>query len=270
MFRLDGHKALVTGGTQGVGAAMAVAIAAAGADVLIHGLRYDEAAESTLRAIRDLGRATDFVEGDLSQHPNEIIDSLYLAAQAKLNGIDLLINNAGTYREPSFLEADVDCCERTMRINVYSGLFLTQRFARAWVQRNVAGRVLFTSSINGLLSEPNHVFYDASKGAVSAMVRSLAVSLAPKNIRVNAIAPGLVRTPLTNSVLSQDPAVLAWMKLHTPNGEVPEPDVCGPAAVFLLSDEARHIQGQTIYVDGGMSIWQQPDLPENLRPCVGM
>jgi glucose 1-dehydrogenase/gluconate 5-dehydrogenase len=79
------------------------------------------------------------------------------------------------------------------------------------------------------------------------------------------MAPGLVRTPLTNQVLSQDADALRWMEMHTPNGTVPEADVCGPMAAFLLSDEAEHIHGQTIYVDGGMNAWQQPDLPNALR-----
>ena len=92
------------------------------------------------------------------------------------------------------------------------------------------------------------------------MVRSLCVALAPHQIRVNSMAPGLVRTPLTN-VLNQDRDLDEWMKLHTPSGEVPEADVCGGAAVFLLSDAAHHIHGQTLYVDGGMSAWQQPDAP---------
>jgi NAD(P)-dependent dehydrogenase (short-subunit alcohol dehydrogenase family) len=94
------------------------------------------------------------------------------------------------------------------------------------------------------------------------MVRSLCVALAPLGIRVNAMAPGLVRTPLTD-VLNQDARLDSWMKLHTPNGEVPGSEVCGDAAAFLLSDAATHIHGQTLLVDGGMSAWQQPDVPDN-------
>ena len=142
-----------------------------------------------------------------------------------------------------------------------SGYFLTQAISRRWVEKEVAGRVLFTGSINGVLAEPDHTAYDTSKGAVAAMVRSLCVTLAPHNIRVNAMAPGLVRTPLTD-VLNQDEQLDQWMKLHTPNRQVPGPEVCAGAAVFLLSDAAEHIHGQTLLVDGGMSVWQQPDAPE--------
>lgn len=92
------------------------------------------------------------------------------------------------------------------------------------------------------------------------MVKSLCVSLAPHRIRVNGVAPGLFRTPLTASALDK-PAVSDWMKLHTPNGEVPGPEVCAEAAVYLLSNAARHVTGQMLLVDGGMSAWQQPDMP---------
>ncbi len=158
---------------------------------------------------------------------------------------------------PRYLRTDLSikrCCR----------YFLTQFFAKRWIGSRTRGRVLFTGSINGLLAEPTHTAYDASKAAVAGLVRSLCVALAPHGIRVNSMAPGLVRTPLTNQILDHDAAALKWMKLHTPNGEVPAADVCGGAAVFLLSDLAEHIHGQTLYVDGGMSVWQQPDLPPEL------
>ena len=147
-----------------------------------------------------------------------------------------------------------------MNLNVAAGYFLTQAFAQRWVHDGVPGRVVFTGSINGILAEPDHTAYDTSKGAIAAMVRSLCVSLAPHGIRFNSMAPGLVRTPLTNPAID-DQRIGQWMQLHTPNGKVPAPDVCGGAVVFLLSDAAEHVHGQTIYVDGGMSVWQQPDPP---------
>jgi NAD(P)-dependent dehydrogenase (short-subunit alcohol dehydrogenase family) len=262
-MRLDGRTALVTGGTQGVGAAIAIALAEAGANVVIHGLANDEQAQSTLEACRSKGIAVSLVTCDLMKNTEQAVKEL---AQEALNfnaSIDLLVNNAGAYIDKPFLEMDYDTFDRTMRLNVASGYFLTQYFAKRWIEQKVRGRVLFTGSINGLLSEPAHTAYDASKAAVAGLVRSLCATLAPFGIRVNSMAPGLVRTPLTNQVLDANPAALAWMKLHTPNGAVPEANVCGGAAVFLLSDAAEHIHGQTLYVDGGMSAWQQPDMPAN-------
>jgi NAD(P)-dependent dehydrogenase (short-subunit alcohol dehydrogenase family) len=261
-FDLSGHRALITGGTQGVGAAIAVAVADAGADVLLVGLREDDVAKQTLESCSSLGVTAELLTVDLAQPPAQYLDGLVEDAERRLPGIDLLVNNAGTYIDTPFFEMDFDRYLRTMHLNVTAGYFLTQSLAHRWVDKQVAGRVLFTGSINGILSEPDHTAYDTSKGAVAAMVRSLCVTLAPHNIRVNAMAPGLVRTPLTD-VLNQDSRLDAWMKLHTPNGQVPGPEVCGGAAVFLLSDAAEHVHGQTLLVDGGMSAWQQPDVPAN-------
>ncbi|MDZ4848893.1 MAG: SDR family oxidoreductase [Pirellulaceae bacterium] len=262
-MRLDGRTALITGGTQGVGAAIAVALARAGSNVVLHGLRDDEQAQETLQACRSTGVRSDLVTSDLMADTSSAVDQLFEMALACQPSIDLLVNNAGAYIDKPFLEMDYETFDRTMRLNVAAGYFLTQHFARRWIDQSVRGRVLFTGSINGLLSEPMHTAYDASKAAVAGLVRSLCVTLAPHGIRVNAMAPGLVRTPLTNPALQSNGA-MEWMKLHTPNGQIPEADVCGGAAVFLMSDFAEHIHGQTLYVDGGMSASQQPDLPDSM------
>jgi NAD(P)-dependent dehydrogenase (short-subunit alcohol dehydrogenase family) len=255
---------LITGGTQGVGAAIAIALAQAGANVVIHGLKDDEKAHQTLDICRSKKVQVGLIKCDLMADTDRAVAELANAAIATHPSIDLLVNNAGAYIDKPFLEMDYETFDRTMRLNVASGYFLTQFFSKRWIERQVRGRILFTGSINGLLSEPTHTAYDTSKAAVAGLVRSLCVTLAPHGIRVNSIAPGLVRTPLTNQVLDQNSAALNWMKLHTPNGCVPEAEVCGGAAVFLLSDLAEHIHGQTLYVDGGMSAWQQPDLPDRI------
>lgn len=267
-MQLTGRIALVTGGTQGVGAAIAMGLAGAGARVVIHGLHDDAPAQATLDACRAAPGQAALVTADLSQDVPTAVEQLAAAADAQFGRVDLLVNNAGTYIDRPFLEMDHATYQHTMRLNVESGYFLTQRYARAWIAEGIHGRVLFTSSINALLSEPDHTAYDASKAAVGGLVRSLCVTLAPHRIRVNAVAPGLVRTPLTNRMLDADPASLRWMQWHTPNGQVPGAEVCAGAAVFLLSDAAEHIHGQTLLVDGGMSAWQQPDLPPTLRTAL--
>ncbi len=264
-MRLDGRTALITGATQGVGAAIALRLAEAGCHVLLHGLRDDAVAQQTRAACAAAGVRAKLLFADLAQSPDQCIPDLFEQSIELESNISILINNAGTFCDKPFLEMDLETFERTMRLNVSTGYFLTQAFARRWVAEGIRGRVLFTGSINGDLAEPDHTAYDTSKGAVRTMVRSLCVSLAPHGIRVNSMAPGLVVTPLTATVLSRDPDALAWMKLHTPNGQVPGPEVCGSAALFLVSDEAEHIHGQTLLVDGGMSVWQQPDLPPQFR-----
>lgn len=260
MSPLSGHRALITGSSQGVGRAIALAIAKAGADLVLHGLQADEAARQTLEDCRSFGVRVEFIDGDLSGPTELAVQEIARRARQTMPGIDLLVNNAGTYADSPFLEMTVASFERTMRLNVASHFFMTQTFAREWVSKKIPGRVLMIGSINGRLAEPTHSAYDTSKGAVEMMVRTLCVELAPHDIRVNGLAPGLFRTPLTARAL-EDPNVLRWMQQHTPNGEVPGPEVAGDAAVFLLSDVARHIHGHMLMVDGGMSIWQQPDPP---------
>jgi NAD(P)-dependent dehydrogenase (short-subunit alcohol dehydrogenase family) len=260
MISLKGHAGLVTGGTRGVGQAIAESLADAGANLILHGLHADSFAEETMARVRARGVKCHLITADLTGPTQEVVPVLFEQAISLESNLDILISNAGTWSEPDFLDITLEQFERIMRLNVSSHFFLVQAFARYWMQKGIPGRVLLTGSINGRLSEPTHAAYDTSKGAIEAMVRSLCVSLAPRGIRVNGIAPGLVRTPLTAVALDQ-PGVADWMCLHTPNGRVPGAEVCGPAAAFLVSDEAWHIHGQMLLVDGGMSAWQQPDPP---------
>ena len=243
MIDLKGHAALVTGSTSGVGLAIANAFTQAGARVVTHGL------ESSAQ-----------ISADLSSLSQDSIDVIFDRTLQLSPGCDILVNNAGAFFDLPFEQMTFDRFEKTMRLNVQAGYFLTQRFAKHWLANNIRGRVLFTGSINGRLAEPNSTAYDISKGAVEMMVKTLAVALAPKGIRVNGIAPGLVRTNATRW-LDEQLERARWMELHTPNGTVPGPEVCGPGAVYLCSDAAEHVTGQMLLVDGGMSAWQQPSMP---------
>ena len=260
MIDLKGHQALVTGSTKGVGRSIAEAFARAGCDVLIHGRQASEDSDQVLQQCRQQGVRAEFVTSDLSGPTRSSVDELFARAHQTFADIDILVNNAGTYDDVPYLEMDLDRFERIMRLNVAAPFFLTQRFAQHWVDHDIGGRVLMIGSINGRMAEPVHSCYDTSKGAVEMMVKTLCVELAPKGIRVNGLAPGLVRTPLT-SIIDEDQEFERWMCLHTPNGEVPHSDVCGEGAVYLVSDAARHVHGHMLLVDGGMSAWQQPDMP---------
>ena len=264
-MNMIGRSALITGGTQGVGAAIALSLAKAGVNLVLHGLQEDATALKTIEQCKSEGVRVAPIYCDLWQPIDIVLRQLGERSVAVEPELSLLVNNAGVFLDKPFLEVDDLIFDRTFDLNVKVGYFLTQFFAKRWIAGQVSGRVLFTASINGLLAESDHTVYDASKAAVSSLVRSLCVALSPRNIRVNAIAPGLVRTPLTDQVLSRDEDALRWMQLHTPNNKVPDAAVCGPMAAFLLSDDAEHIHGQTIYIDGGMSAWQQPDLPARLR-----
>ena len=264
MINLNGHSALITGSTKGVGRSIALAFAEAGAHVVLHGRAPGIDAEEALAACRAFGVRAEYVTGDLAAGTMKSTEEVFSQAIAAMPEIDILVNNAGNYNDLPFLEMDYERFERTFRLNVFSVFFLTQKFARRWVEQKTSGRVLMIGSINGRLAEQTHSCYDTSKGAIEAMVKTLCVELAPLGIRVNGLAPGLVRTPLTH-VIDDDPRFARWMELHTPNRQVPGSEVCGDGAVYLCSDAASHVHGQMLLVDGGMSVWQQPDMPQNWK-----
>jgi NAD(P)-dependent dehydrogenase (short-subunit alcohol dehydrogenase family) len=258
MIDLKGHTALVTGSTSGVGRAVALAYARAGAAVVVHG--PPGAAPDGRRVAdecRSSGTEAAFVSLDLLGPPDAAAEALFQAATAAFSRIDILVNNAGHFQDVPFEEMTLDRFDRTMRLNLAAPYFLTQRFVRHWVATGVRGRVIFTGSINGRLAEPDSTAYDTSKGAIEMLVKTLCVSLAPKGIRVNGIAPGLVRTN-TTKWLDTNPQEEKWIKDHTPDGLVPDAEVCAPAAVFLASDAADHVHGHMLLVDGGMSALQHP------------
>ena len=261
---LAGHTALVTGSTQGVGRSIALHLAEAGANLVLHGKHIDDHGHATLAECEKHDVEVSLIEGDLSGPTESCVERVFREATNRAPHIDLLVNNAGTYRDTSFLDISVSSFEQTMRLNVAAYFFLTQAFAKRWVERKIHGRVLMIGSINGRLAEPTHAGYDTSKGAVEMMVRTLCVELAPQSIRVNGLAPGLFVTPLTEPAL-HDATMRQWMERHTPNGKVPHANVAGTAAAFLLSDAAEHIHGHMLMVDGGMSVWQQPDPPSAME-----
>jgi glucose 1-dehydrogenase len=263
-IHLRGHSALITGSTKGVGRSIARGFAEAGAHVVLHSRSAGADADEALAVCRAHGVRAEYISGDLAGPTPEATEDVFTKALAAMPEIDILVNNAGHYTDVPFLEMDYERFERTCRLNVFSVFFLTQKFARHWVARNTSGRVLMIGSINGRLAEPTHSGYDTSKGAIEAMVKTLCVELAPLGIRVNGLAPGLVRTPLT-SIVDRDERFARWMELHTPDHQVPSSDVCAGGAVYLCSDAAWHVHGQMLAVDGGMSAWQQPDMPEGWK-----
>ncbi len=268
MLDLKGHTALVTGSTKGVGRSIAEAYAQAGSDVVVHGRTMSDEAQQVLDRCNACGVKASFVAADLSGPTEPAVDLLYQAALDAQPGIDILVNNAGQNFDTAFEKMTHERFEKTMRLNVFSAYFLTQLFARRWIERSVAGRVLFIGSINGRLAEPACTAYDISKGAIEMMVRTLCVSLAPHNIRVNGLAPGLVRTTQTE-FLDEMPTLTDWMRQHTPNAQIPHSDVCGPGAVYLVSDAADHVHGHMLMIDGGMGIWQQPPPPDGSVTSAG-
>ncbi len=188
MIDLQGHTALITGGTQGVGSAIAKSLAAAGCDLILQGLHENEHGERTLRDCSKYQVHIQILYCDLTQPITKTLEQIDALVESAKSPVDFLVNNVGVFIDQPFLKMDEPTFDATFHLNVKLGYFLTQAFAKRWIASNRAGRVVFTGSINGLLAEPNHSCYDASKAAVAGMVRSLCVALAPHNIRVNSMA----------------------------------------------------------------------------------
>jgi len=242
-FSLALSSVLVTGSSQGIGHAIAVGAAEAGAAVIFHGK------ESTPPA---MPAGSHYLAGDLLEAAGP--EALIQAAFAARPGLDLLVCNAGSFFDVPFRDMTPALFERTMNLNVRANYFLAQAFAREMAARQRPGAVVLTSSTNGFQPEEDSTAYDTSKGAIVMLTRTLAISLAGQGIRVNGLAPGLIKTPLTAGLLNT--AKQSHYEKKIVLGRLGEPDDCAGAVVFLLSPAARYITGQIIVVDGGLTLGQ--------------
>ena len=245
-FSLEGGKALVTGSSQGIGLAIAQGLHEAGARVICHGLAAGPSAlpEDMAYLFGDLceeGAAARLIEQAVSLTP----------------GLDTLVCNAGGFFDLPFLEMTEAHWDRTMRLNLRATFFMVQAFARHRASVGGGGSVVIVSSTNGFQAESDSVAYDTSKGGLVMMIRSLAVSLAPLRIRVNGLAPGLIRTPLTSSWMDvPDSPMLPHYEKKILLGRVGAPPDCAGAVTFLCSPAAHYITGEVIVVDGGLTVSQ--------------
>jgi NAD(P)-dependent dehydrogenase (short-subunit alcohol dehydrogenase family) len=254
---LRGKRALVTGSSAGIGLAVAAACARHGATVVLTSERPREDVPDVEPVLTSPG--CHYVAADLSREGEP--ERLVAAAWDRLGGIDVLVNNVGTFREPAFLNVTKADFDRTFNLNVWAAVAAT----REMVKRNVAvgrgGRILFSSSLNGTRSEPGHTLYDASKGAVNALTRQLAVELAPLGFTTAAVAPGLVETPLTDFGLRSDPATRQAVIEQIPLRRIASVDDVAEWHAFLASDAAGYATGIVIPVCGGLDAQQMAVRP---------
>ncbi|MEO5802155.1 MAG: SDR family oxidoreductase [Verrucomicrobiota bacterium] len=244
-FSLKNNLALVTGSSKGIGLAIGLGLHEAGAKVVFHG---------TTKRSPEIPKGCDYVTADLLQA--NAAQKLFRAAIKAQPKLDLLVCNAGSFFDVPFLEMTSELWDKTMQLNVKSSYFLIQAFAKYLVAQKRGGAVVIVSSTNGFQAEADSTAYDTSKGALIALTKSLALSLADYGIRVNGIAPGLIRTPLTKRWLSTRTDLEAHYEKKILLGKVGAAEDCAGAVTFLCSKAASYITGHVIAVDGGLTTGQ--------------
>jgi NAD(P)-dependent dehydrogenase (short-subunit alcohol dehydrogenase family) len=246
-FHLKNEIALISGGGTGLGFAIAAAMAEAGAQVVLAGRR-----EATLQqAAEKLGPSAHTMPLDL-MHTGEFEEKIAVLAR-RVGPVTLLVNNAGIHLKRRTLETSVDEFDAVWHTHVRGAFALTRAALPSMLERK-HGSVLFIASMTSLIGMPQVVAYSAAKSAYLGMVRSLAVELSPDGVRVNAIAPGWIETPMLRQAIDNDPKRKERILARTPLGRFGEPEDIGRAAVYLSSEAAKFITGVVLPVDGGASI----------------
>ena len=256
---LIGQKALVTGANSGIGQAVAIGFARAGADVIVNYVAHEEAAQQTVEAIEAEGTRGVAIKADVSKETE--VQTMFEQALAAFGTLDILVPNAGLQRDSALVEMTLAQWNTVLEINL-TGQFLCIReavkeFLRRGVRPEVsvaAGKIICMSSVHEVIPWAGHVNYASSKGGIQMMMKSLAQELAPHRIRVNAIGPGAIRTPINTAAWSTPEAYADLMRL-VPYKRIGEPEDIARVAVFLASDMADYISGVTLFVDGGMTCY---------------
>ncbi|MDQ0964402.1 glucose 1-dehydrogenase [Streptomyces sp. B4I13] len=256
---LKGQKALVTGANSGIGLATAVALGRAGADVVVNYVAGREEADKVVEEIRSFGVRAAAYQADVSDEDQVVAMTNRMVEE--FGTIDILVANAGMQRDAAFTEMTLAQWHKVLEVNL-TGQFLcareaTKEFLRRGVVPEVsraAGKIICMSSVHQVIPWAGHVNYAASKGGVQMMMETLAQELAPKKIRVNAVAPGAVRTPINRSAWETPEAREDLLRL-IPYGRVGDPEDIAHAVVGLASDLMDYVVGTTLFVDGGMTLF---------------
>jgi glucose 1-dehydrogenase len=256
---LLGQQALVTGASSGIGRAIALSLAEAGADVALNYVTDEDKAQSLAEDIRARGVRALALRADVAEEAQ--VQAMFRTMLGELGTIDILVNNAGLQQDAPFDEMTLAQWNRVLGVNL-TGQFLCAReavreFRRRGVRREIscaAGKILCISSVHEVIPWAGHVNYAASKGGVMLMMKSIAQEVAPYRIRVNSICPGAIRTPINMQAWGTPEAYAELIKL-IPYKRIGEAEEIGRAAVWLCSDYADYVHGVSLFVDGGMTLY---------------
>ena len=249
-IRIDGKRAVVTGGNSGIGDAIAVCLAEAGARVAINYITHPETAHSLVQRIKERGGSAMAVKADVSDP--EAIAKMFESIEAAWGGVDILVNNAGIDGDRAFgWETDIATWRKVIEVNLLGAFYCAREALQRMVPQK-SGVILNISSVHEEIAWSGYSAYSASKAAVSMLTKTLAQEAAPHGVRVLAVAPGAIKTPINRSVWS-DPGNLQDLLEKIPLKRIGKPEEVALMVVVLASDIASYVTGRTIFVDGGMT-----------------
>jgi glucose 1-dehydrogenase len=256
---LAGQPALVTGANSGIGKAVALGLAAAGADVVINYVTDPAAAEEVAHAIEAMGRRALTIKADVSREDE--ITAMFAKAVDHFGTLHIVVSNAGLQRDAPFDQMTLEQWNTVIGVNLTGQFLCAREAARIFKSRGVvedvslaAGKIVCMSSVHQEIPWAGHANYAASKGGVMLLMKSIAQELAPYRIRVNSIAPGAIRTPI-NTAAWETPEAYRDLMTLVPYKRIGMPDDIAQAAVWLASDAADYVTGATLFVDGGMTLY---------------
>lgn len=252
MNRFENKTVLVTGSSQGIGAACAIRFAQEGANVIFNGHKFDERGEKLISEVEQMGRKAVFIEADISRKKG--VEKLIAQAVKAFGGLDVLVNNAGMEIKNPFWKITEEEYDDVMNTN-FKGLFFgIQAFTNYCIKQKIAGVIVNVSSVHEEIPFPGYAAYCASKGAVKMLCRNLAIELADFNIRINNVAPGAIETPINKSLLANKKKLNKVLE-NIPLKRLGKPEDVAGIVSFLASSDADYVTGSSYFVDGGLT-WQ--------------
>jgi glucose 1-dehydrogenase len=259
MTILAGQTALVTGANSGIGAEIARAMGAAGANIGVNYVSGEEAVSRVVREIKDAQGSAMAIKADVSKEDQ--VMQMFRTLIKEYGTVDILVSNAGVQQDSPLEEMSLEQWHSVLEVNLTGAFLCAREAAREFLRRGVvpersaaAGKIIFTSSVHEVIPWAGHANYASSKGGIMMLMKTIAQELAPRRVRVNSIAPGAIKTSINKSAW-ETPEEAASLQKLIPYGRIGETRDVAPVAVWLASDQADYITGTTIYVDGGMLLY---------------
>ena len=261
MLRLEGKNALITGASTGIGQAIAVRFAREGANVAInfrndpdHAAATEQLVHQACAAIRGCGTKDMLVQADISQEAD--VQRMFAEAIQEFGSIDILVNNAGIQKPAASHDVELADFDRVLGVNLRGAFLCAREALRHFLSRGSGGVILNDSSVHEIIPKPKYLPYSISKGGMENLTKTLALEYASQGIRVNAVGPGAVVTPI-NSAWINNPKARGEVESHIPIGRAACPEEIAAVFAFLASDDASYVTGQTIFVCGGLTLYPE-------------